>query len=141
MEEQVKEELKFEIGYIKQIPSVNRYFTITKNGRLILQSQIVKYKNMVTRSMLSIISRGEFTKKYPMLSDDKVPLRLEINAYFNYRFKSRDVTNIVKHTEDAIYKYLGINDKRNVEVLVRKHSVPHTFESLKVNISNYVNFK
>ena len=107
---------------VDRIPTVNNYFIRYRNGNTALNPKIVNYKKEIQEQTTKQFT--EFNENMYFLYDDtKSPLILELNAYLNYRYLTRDLSNILKHTEDAVYKALEVNDARNIQIILRKYDI------------------
>ena len=116
----MEESFYFTLESIGNIPTLNQYLSVTRTGKRVLTPAIRKYKQLVTKEMLTVISRVNFKKRYRLLTDITKSLTLRIDVFLSVGFKVRDLSNTLKHTEDAIYDYLDLNDKRNTRILLSK---------------------
>lgn len=94
--------------YSKKIPSVNSMYGVNrKTGGKYLMKEPKEFKESFKDSLGKLEVNPElFSKK-----DD---YNLSMNFAIN-NFNSRDLTNMIKISEDSLFEYIDVNDSRNVE--------------------------
>lgn len=124
---------KAELFLEDKIPSENFIYKPgkTKYGKVYLYktSKIKKYQE-------ELIEKGEITELANIRKLDRV-ISLRMNLVFNLTenlFK-RDATNMVKATEDAITKIIGVDDSKTTHLKVSKKLTTQTQESISIEIS------
>jgi hypothetical protein len=119
---------------VDKIPSVNSLYAynprtkskyLTKDGKLYkdrlkqqLQLQTVNLSNQFIDDSVNIIKDGVVTErdfKKKMIAYD-----LHVIFFLNSGILSRDTSNLIKATEDAIFEYLDMNDSRVFHISLEK---------------------
>lgn len=111
---------------VDKIPSVNSLYSynpktkskyLTKEGRLYKErlKQSLQYKttnlsNQFINDSTSLIENGLATEKD--FRNKMIAYDLHVIFFLNSGILTRDTSNLIKATEDAIFEYLGINDSR-----------------------------
>lgn len=124
---------KAELFLEGKIPSENFIYKPgkTKYGKVYLYktSKIKKYQE-------ELIEKGEITELINIRKLDRI-VSLRVNLLFNLTenlFK-RDATNMVKATEDAITKIIGVDDSKTTHLKVHKELTTQERESILVEIT------
>ena len=111
---------------VDRIPSVNSLYAynpktkakyLTKEGSLYkerlkqqLQLKTVNLSNQFIDDSIKLIEKNVVTEKD--FKNKSIAYDLHIIFYLNSGLLSRDTSNLIKATEDAIFEYLSLNDNR-----------------------------
>ena len=94
-------------------------------ARIIASDALRQYKSTIQDAINRRLKEGKVTGKM----DPTKLYKLDIEVSFPKKdfmnsdgeLKQVDASNVIKSLEDGIYEALGVNDKQNVEVSVRKY--------------------
>lgn len=105
--------LQFKLEFDGKIPSVNSMYNIGRSGNrawLYLDPEAVRFKGR-TKTQLEL---DDVYKKLEKVTEafGETPVMVKCKMVFVYRdnFWQRDVTNLIKLTEDAVKDTIGIDD-------------------------------
>lgn len=109
------------------IPSVNKHKEVGRGGKHM-------YKNPRVRKYQEELIRQLKETDLANISEVKEPtVHVKFKFYFKNRYWRRDVTNMIKATEDGLKEVLGIDDGRTVHVTAEK--IKHEFKQEKIEIT------
>lgn len=116
-----------------QIPSENTlYHPTCKGGRawLYKDAYVSEYQEAIHHKMIlaGLSKLDKLNYKF---------LTLKLVFFLSKSFKTRDTTNMVKSTEDAIVKATGIDDSKHFQVSSEKMPSPNSKEYVLVVIKGY----
>lgn len=103
-----------------KIVSVNEQYSPRHNRRGKL---IGFYRNPEVVNMMNHIKNSMSEAKIPndFIKDDWGYLEVSIAIVMKQSFNKRDLDNTLKHSLDAVFQYLNINDSRVVSIHCRKY--------------------
>lgn len=104
--------IKYPIG--TKIPSINQMYLTRRGGGRYLNPEVANHKLHIKTQIIKQGMSDYFKDK------KDIAIELEILVIFKTRFWVRDVSNIIKATEDAIAEVIKVDDKYNVRVSTRK---------------------
>lgn len=111
---------KVKIKYDGKIPSVNQLYLVGhgRGGRTwtYQNPDAVKYKDFIKREL----DNKKFSEEFEQYKEKDVIIKLDISFILKDNFWRRDVSNLMKATEDAIVNSIGIDDRYNLEITMRK---------------------
>jgi Holliday junction resolvase RusA-like endonuclease len=120
-----KNSIKFILGTKGTIPSINAVYKakmVYKYGKPIP----VLYKDSVATKITEEINEQlrqiDFQEQAPWIFKKDAVFNLTIQFIFKQSFFKRDLDNLMKVVQDAIFRYFKINDSRVIEL--------HTFKSI-----------
>lgn len=120
-------EVTVELPDKMSIPSVNKHKEVGRGGKHMYKpSRVRNYQEEVIRQLSSSCFSEINFKEKPVL-------RVKFVFYFKNRYWRRDVTNMIKSTEDALKEVLGVDDGRTIHVTADK--VKHYEKIEKILIS------
>lgn len=109
------------------IPSVNKHKEPGRGGKHMYKNPRVRaYQEEIVEQLKDSCVANIVTYEKPIL-------HVEFRFHFKNRYWRRDVTNMVKATEDALRDVIGIDDGRTVHVTAEK--IKHTEKREMVEIS------
>lgn len=121
-----------------KIPSVNCAYKPAQNGRrawLYLDPEVSDFKTQVTE-LVQMTDISSFKK----FKDQDVRLKLFLVFYISTsHFWSRDTSNMIKITEDAIVEATGIDDRFTTLVSACKVPSPSNKEAIGIRLRAYTN--
>lgn len=119
-----------------KIPSVNCAYKPAHNGRrawLYLDPEVGDFKTQVTE----LVQMTDI-KALKALKDQDVRLKLFLVFYISKsHFWSRDTSNMIKVTEDAIVDAIGIDDRFTTLVSACKVQSPSNLEAIGIRLRAY----
>ena len=103
-----------------KIVSVNEQYSprYSRRGKL-----IGFYRNPEVVNMMNHIKNSMAESKVPndLIKDDWGYLEVSVAIIMKQSFNKRDLDNTLKHSLDAIFQYLNINDSRIISINCRKY--------------------
>ncbi|AUR83118.1 RusA-like crossover junction endodeoxyribonuclease [Vibrio phage 1.031.O._10N.261.46.F8] len=118
---------RYELDADQTIPSVNREYIPVRRGRSV-QKTLTGWGREFKEILQSQSEHTEFDGWIDAIRDAghekgrRFRLKFEMVVFFNYQFNSRDVTNMIKLTEDALAKHvMHIDDQFNAIVPLTKY--------------------
>ena len=131
--------LVFSAELTKLPPSSNKMYVYTKHGPVASKAAKV-FKNSARVELIRQLFLEGFTV------ESNLPYRLELDFYLpklqnkgwpkcKTRYVRKDVSNLIKVTEDLVADCLGIDDSCFIEVLAAKFDgKAHGFEGVKIRV-------
>lgn len=123
--------IQFILGTKGVIPSVNSIYKakmIYKYGKpiptLYKDSTAVKVTEEINEQLRMI----DFKNEAPWIFKKDAVFNLTIQFIFKQSFFKRDLDNLMKVVQDAIFRYFGINDSRVIELHTYKSILPNAAE-------------
>lgn len=119
-----------------KIPSVNCAYKPACNGRyarLYLDPEVSDYKTQITE----LVQMSELIRVRDH-KDQDVRMKLFLAFYIGTsHFWTRDTSNMIKITEDAIVEAIGIDDRFTISVIACKVPSPTGKEALGIRLRAY----
>lgn len=124
--------MKIVLVGIKPVSTNDMYMPVasrSKSGkyyaRIIASDALRQYKSTIHDAINRKLKEGKVSSKM----DPNKLYKLDIEVSFPKKdfmtsegeLKQVDASNVIKSLEDGIYEALGVNDKQNIEVTVRKY--------------------
>lgn len=109
--------------YVDRIPSVNELYDYF-GGRVVKSSKVRSFQEEIGNQILTV----DLTK-YPWINDHNY-YATDYKFVLRNSFNSRDTTNMIKATEDAIHSALGTNDNRVIPTKSQKYHNPEMVREL-----------
>lgn len=104
------------IESVESLPSVNDMYKVGRNSYggswIYLNPTVAKYKSLIKEKLIEQGVQEYFNK----LENGKYVFKVNLIFMLNNNFWKRDVSNIIKATEDALTDATGHDDRYNVEV-------------------------
>lgn len=110
------------------IPSVNKHKEVGRGGKHMFKNpRVRKYQEEIKEQL-----KGSCLEN--VSSPDSPVLRVGFKFYFKNRYWRRDVTNMIKATEDGLKDVLGIDDGRTVYITAEKIRTSEKIEKVEIKV-------
>ncbi|MBP72882.1 MAG: hypothetical protein CMA70_04780 [Euryarchaeota archaeon] len=123
-------------------PSANRMYIYTRRGP-VASKEMRRFKNQakVQLAQQSLTSQASVVNNVPYRLVIEVYLPTLYNKHWpktKTKYKRRDVSNLIKVTEDLVAECLGVDDSCFLEVTAKKlHGPDYDFEGIKVRLEDF----
>lgn len=121
----------------KEFPSVNNMYGINTRSKVVYTLDHVHYFKMQLKDQIVFTDPKDHC---PWIATNQV-YYLALIFMLKHGFWRRDLDNMIKSTQDAIFQCLGINDARIIELHNYKNELssdsPSEYLIIKVGLSNY----
>lgn len=120
-----KNSIQFILGTKGIIPSVNSIYKaklVYKYGRPVPTLYKDSIATKITEEINEQLRQIDFKEQAPWIFKKEAVFNLTIQFIFKQSFFKRDLDNLMKVVQDAIFRYFKINDSRVIEL--------HTFKSI-----------
>jgi hypothetical protein len=120
------DKLVIAVDYPSRIPSINAAYFRSKSGHVVLTDEARNYKQSLKVAMGGLIEKIDWLD-YPFLllnSWRKLDLYFILSGT-EKSFRSRDVSNLIKLTEDAFKDWIGVDDSNHLTVSATKLYNPY----------------
>lgn len=120
-------EISFVLSTLNKIPSINSIYKAKlsyKFGKPYPSIYKDSSATKITEEINEQLKMIDFEEKAPWIFDNNTTFNLTLQLILKQSLGKRDLDNTLKVIQDAIFRYLGLNDSRVVEIHAYKTILP-----------------